>query len=340
VKQVAVPTHRTGVLRRGRGVVLLALAVSAVVSCTSSAYQATPLPTAASGASPGSTSTAPATTPPTSPTTPTCGDPLRSYTPPSAVPRASDLADYPTVRAIRSRGRLVVGVSADTLLLGARNPVSGTVEGFDIDMARLVAQAIFGDPGKVELRVITTAQRIPVLEQGSVDLVARNMTINCARWEQIAFSAEYYRSGQKVLVPRGSKATSLADLAGKRVCAPAGSTSLDKLKDFPKVVPVAAATHTGCLVRFQQGQADAITGDDTVLAGLAAQDPYAQVVGDAFTAEPYGLGMNRKAVDLARYVNAVLAEAKADGAWKKAYDRWLAAALGPAPAPPAARYGR
>jgi polar amino acid transport system substrate-binding protein len=241
---------------------------------------------------------------------------------------------------IRDRGRLVVGVSADSLLLGARNPITGVVEGFDIDMARLVAEAILGDPNRVELRVITAAERIPLLQDGSVDLVARNMTITCARWQQIAFSAEYYRSGQKVLVPLGSSATSLDDLGGQRVCAPAGSTSLDNLADFPDVVPVAAGTHTDCLVRFQSGEVDAITGDDTVLAGLAAQDPYAQVVGEAFTAEPYGLGMNAEDVDLVRFVNGVLAAAIADGRWVRSYDRWLADALGPAPAPPVPSYGR
>ena len=164
--------------------------------------------------------------------------------------------------------------------------------------------------------------------------------MTCTRWETIAFSAEYYRAGQKVLVPLGSKATSLEDLSGQRVCAPTGSTSLDKLKTFPKVKVVTAATHTGCLVKFQQGQADAITGDDTVLAGLAAQDPYAKVVGDAFTSEPYGMGANAKSVDLVRYVNAVLAQAKSDGDWKASYNRWLASALGPAPAPPTPVYGR
>jgi polar amino acid transport system substrate-binding protein len=241
---------------------------------------------------------------------------------------------------IRDRGRLVVGVSADSLLLGSRDPISGRIEGFDIDMARLVAEALFGDPNRIELRVITAAQRIPLLEDGSVDLVARNMTITCARWEQIAFSAEYYRSGQKILVPLGSSATSLADLAGARVCAPAGSTSLDKLDEFPDVEAVSATTHTDCLVKFQQGEVDAITGDDTVLAGLAAQDPYAQVVGEAFTAEPYGLGMNADAVDLVRFVNGVLARGVADGTWTRSYDRWLAGALGAAPAAPTPRYGR
>jgi ABC-type amino acid transport substrate-binding protein len=76
----------------------------------------------------------------------------------------------------------------------ARNPISGRIEGFDADLARQVAKAIFGDSDKIQRRVITTAERIPVLQDGSVDLVISAMTINCARWQQVAFSAEYYRA--------------------------------------------------------------------------------------------------------------------------------------------------
>ncbi|GAA3810060.1 glutamate ABC transporter substrate-binding protein [Cellulomonas soli] len=291
---------------------------------------------------PSPTPTAAATTAaPTAAATPAvCADPLASYAPQGPLPAPDALPAGSTMAEIRARGRLVVGVSADSLLLGARNPISGQIEGFDIDMARLVAQAILGDPDAIELKVITAAQRIPSLQDGTVDLVARNMTITCDRWTQIAFSAEYYESGQKVLVPLASTATSLDDLAGQRVCAPAGTSSLANLADHPDVVAVAATTHTDCLVQFQQGQVDAITGDDTVLAGLAAQDPYAKVVGEAFTQEPYGLGMNSDDVDLVRFVNAVLEQAKADGTWTASYDRWLADALGAAPAPPVAVYGR
>jgi polar amino acid transport system substrate-binding protein len=246
---------------------------------------------------------------------------------------------------IKQRGRLIAGVSADTLLLGSRNPLNGQIQGFDIDMLKAVSTAIFGDPNKIEYRVITTAQRIPALQtdpaKGGVDIVARAMTINCPRWKQIDFSTEYYRAGQKVLVAKGSPAKSMADLRGKRVCAPNGSTSMDKLRTFPGLIPVGSDTHTGCLVLFQQGQVDAITGDDTILAGLAAQDPYASVVSaPAFTSEPYGLGISQDHADFVRFVNGVLAQMRSDGQWKKSYDTWLKAALGPAPAPPAAVYGR
>jgi polar amino acid transport system substrate-binding protein len=322
-----VPSDRPG--RPGWLVVGVMAAVAGLAGACASPYQATPLPPRAAAAA-------------ETPAPPSTGCPVQqavaSYNPPGSVP--SDLADYRTVRRIKDRGRLVVGVSADTLLLGARNPINGRIEGFDVEMARLVARAVFGDPDRIQLRVITAAQRISALRDGDVDLVARNMTITCDRWKQIAFSAEYYRSGQKLLVKRDARQTSLDQLAGARVCAPLGSTSLEQLRRARGVLVVTAGTHTECLVKFQQGATDAITGDDTVLAGLAAQDPYAKVVGQAFTVEPYGLGMKAESVDLVRYVNAVLAQAVADGNWRAAYTRWLAGALGPAPRPPTPVYGR
>ena len=265
-----------------------------------------------------------------------CADATEATTSYAPAPGAA----APSVDAIRERGQLRVGVSADTLLMGARNPLSGEIEGFDIDMLHAVSAAIFGDPDRLQFRVITSAQRLEVLENHEVDLVARAFTMNCERWETIAFSAEYLTAGQKVLVTRDSEASGIEDLAGQRVCAPDGTTTLERLEEtYPEVEAVPAPTHTGCLVLFQQGKVDAITGDDTILAGFAAQDPYAKVVGEAFSAEPYGIGVALDQPDLARFVNGVLDQAKADGSWAAAYDRWLGA-LGPAPVPPVSVYGR
>jgi polar amino acid transport system substrate-binding protein len=324
--------------RANRGAVgsaLAALAILVTAGCSSSGvYATTQIPTPAP---PSTTTPAPSATT----TPPACGNPLASFAPvgpnpaPGAMPSGSYMAE------IQKRGRLIAGVSSDTLLLGARNPLNGQIEGFDIDMLKAVSKAIFGDPNKIEFRVITTAQRITVLTDGSVDIVARAMTINCTRWTQIDFSTEYYLAGQKVLVAKGSTAKGMEDLKGKKVCAPKGSTSMDKLKTFAGLVPVGADTHTGCLVLFQQGKVDAITGDDTILAGLAAQDPYAVVVkAPAFTKEPYGLGISQKHPDFVRFVNGVLEQMRTDGQWTAAYNTWLKGALGPAPAPPAPVYGR
>ena len=265
-----------------------------------------------------------------------CDDATTSYAPDAGV----TIAPGSTMAAIQARGSLIVGVSADTLLMGSRNPLSGQIEGFDIDVLHQVSRALFGDPDRLQFRVITSAQRLDVLKNGEVDLVARTFTMNCARWQEIAFSAEYLDAGQKVLVTRDSTATSIDDLAGQKVCAPESTTTLDRLKEnYPDITAVSAPTHTGCLVLFQEGRVDGITGDDTILAGFAEQDPYAKVVGEAFSSEPYGVGVPAQNVDMVRFVNAVLDQMKADGTWATMYDRWLNA-LGPAPVPPVSLYGR
>lgn len=277
------------------------------------------------------------TTPPGDPVE--CDDPLASYDPLEDLPGPDALPSGSTMAEIRERGALIVGVSADTLQLGSRNPFTGQIEGFDIDMLREVSSAIFGDPDRLRFRVITSGQRIEVLESGEVDLVARAFTITCERWEQIAFSAEYYHAGQKVLVAQGSDAEGLEDLGGQRVCAPAGTTTLTRLEEYPDIEAVPAPTHSQCLALFQQGQVDAITGDDTILAGFAEQDPYAVVVGEAISDEPYGIGVPAENTDMVQFVNAVLEQMIDDGTWTESYDRWLGV-LGPAPEAPTPVYGR
>lgn len=315
-----------------RAAALAALAAAAALAgCAGGNYPDTPLPSSSTATASPSTSSAPPVT---------CDNPTQSYDPLGSIPSAGSIGDA-GMRRIIDRGRLVVGVSGDSYLLGARNPISNKIEGFDIDIAKQVAKALFGDENKVTLRVISAADREPLLREGEVDMVARNMTMTCDRWTRIAFSGEYYHAGQKVLVTRDSKLRELGEMRGLRVCAPTGTTSLAKLKTYNGVTAVTAGNHTGCLVLFQQGKADAITGDDTVLAGLAAQDPYAKVTdAAAITDEPYGLAFNAEDTYFVQYVNAVLDRIKADGTWKQIYDRWLADSLGKAPKPPDAKYGR
>jgi len=323
--------------RRGAAGSAATLCVTLLMGACASggSYPDTPLPTPTRSAPPTS-----AAGPAAGATPAPCTNATASYAPLPALPKAADLPPG-RLREIRDRGQLIVGVSADSLLLGARNPLTGRIEGFDIDMSREVARAIFGDPEKVQLTVIQATDRIPVLENRSVDMVARNMTMTCDRWARVAFSSEYYHSGQKLLVAKGSPVTALSQLAGKKVCAPNGTSSMDKLRTFTGVTAVGADTHTGCLVLFQQGKVDAITGDDTVLAGLVAQDPYAYVPpGDPITSEPYGLAVNKDDRVFVQYLNTVLEQMRADGRWKAIYDRWFAAPLGPAPVPPAPVYGR
>ena len=273
------------------------------------------------------------TTPTTSP--PTCTDAegqqeeVRTYAPLDPLPPPNQMPAGSTMADIAASGQLVVGVSADTLLFGSRNPLTREIEGFDIDVLKLVARAIFGDDGddRIVYRVITYAQRLPSLEAGDVDLVAHTMTITCNRWLRIGFSSVYYNAGQKVLVKDGSGFDSVEDLvaAGARVCAPEGSTNIDEINkpEYAGIVVVPAPDISDCRVAMQQGTADATTGDDTVLAGFAAQDPSTRLVGDPFTEEPYGVGVNREQVDLVRFVNAVLEQARVDGELDAIARTWL-----------------
>lgn len=257
-----------------------------------------------------------------------CGNPTASLRPKGlATPRGSTMAE------IKKRGILRVGVDQNTFLFGFRNPTTGDLEGFDIEVAREIAKALFGDPNRVRFKAITSQQRIDVLRNGTVDIVVRTMTINCERRELIEFSSVYFVAGQRVLVTKRSGYTGLADLAGKKVCATTGSTSLSNIAAAAsQPVPVAVDNWSDCLVLLQQGQVEAISTDDTILAGMAQQDPTTHVVGPKFTSEPYGVGIPKEDTDMVRYVNAVLQKFR-KSSWQAVYDRWIEPALGPGTPP-------
>ncbi len=254
---------------------------------------------------------------------------LRPAGPPRVTPRSF-------MARIRARGYLIAGVDQNTYHFGFLNPLTGKIEGFDIDMVRAVAAAIFGNPGKVEYKAISDAQRIPDIQSGAVDIVAHTMTINCDRLQQVDFSTVYYAAGQRVLVETSSPARGIGDLGGKKVCATTGSTSIANIAAAsPHPVPVAVPYWTDCLVLLQQGQVAAISTDDSILAGLAAQDPWTQVVGPRFTDEPYGLAISKQHPDFVRFANAVLERLRGNGQWAASYAHWVGT---PVPAPPPARY--
>jgi polar amino acid transport system substrate-binding protein len=313
----------------GRPIALALIATAVSLSACASAPRSSAVPNAPAAATTSAT-TAPAAT---------CVNPTASFAPTTSTLVPGVVAAGTYMDKIHQRGHLVAGVSADTLLFGYRNPFSGQLEGFDIDMVRAVAKEIFGDPNKISFKVLTYAQRIPALESGAVDIVADVMTINCDRWTQIEFSSEYFHAGQKVLVRSDSKASGINQLNGKRVCAARGSTNIDNLKNYPKVIAVPVDDISDCMVLFQQGSVDAVTGDDTVLAGFLVQDPYAKVVGPEFTSEPYGLGIAKSHPEFVEYVNAILEQMRADGTWAQMYRTWLHP-TGAVPAPPPPLYGR
>ncbi|GAB3977770.1 glutamate ABC transporter substrate-binding protein [Plantactinospora veratri] len=263
-------------------------------------------------------------------------NPRASLRPSGALPRPRQMPSGSAMDKIVQRGRLIVGVDQNNYQFGFRDPLTGQLTGFDVDIAREIARGLFGDPGRIQFRAISSADRIKVVKDGTVDMVVRTMTMNCERWQEVNFSTEYFTAGQRVLVTRGSGVKSIDDLRGRKVCAAAGSTSIRNIA-AKGTTPVSVVNWTDCLVLLQQNQVVAVSTDDSILVGLAAQDPNTEVVGPRFSDEPYGVAISREAPELVRFVNGVLAKIRSDGTWTRLYTRWLTS-LGPAPAPPVARY--
>ena len=268
-----------------------------------------------------------------------CRDATASLRPPRTLPAAGDMPAGSFMERIRRRGRLIAGVDQNTLLFGYLRPSTGRIQGFEVDILRQIAKAIFGDPDRIALRALTTAQRLTAVNSGAVDVVADAVTITCARRRQVAFSTVYYDAVQRLLVPATSHVRGMQDLRHRRVCATAGSTTLQSIKADPaKPIAYPVEQRTDCLVALQQGKVDAISSDDAILLGFRAQDPDTRIVGPPLAPEPYGMAIARGHPDFVRFVNGVLARMRSDGSWRAIHRRWLGA-LTPTPAPPPARYG-
>ena len=284
------------------------------------------------------------TAPPPKPLPPTksCVDPhlTASLRPPATLPAPARMPAGSFMATIQRRGYLIAGVNAGNLHFGSLNPFTGQIEGFEIDLVRQVAGAIFGNPNAFQLRSLTINQRIPFVQQGNVDIAVDAITITCARKKQVDFSTVYYDAKQRVLVPVGSPVRGVQDLGGKRVCAGAGSTPLDVIaKVQPRAIEVPKPQTIDCLVALQQDRVAAISTDDSILKGFTAQDPNTRIVGlpvgGALGDVPYGMAISKSHTGFVRFVNGVLAQIRANGTWRSLYTHWLGR---PTLNPPPAQY--
>jgi polar amino acid transport system substrate-binding protein len=276
--------------------------------------------------------------PPSPPQDTGCGDPRASLRPDGDLPAPGAMPAGSTMARIVARGWLVAGVNQNAYRVGHRDPETGHLVGFEIDIVRAVAHALFGDPDRVKYAAIDASEREAALRDGRVDIVVRTMTMTCEAWRNVAFSTEYYTAHQRLLVPLGSKVTEIEDLSGRKVCAAEGSTSLSNIVRFnPDAIPVSTRDIVDCLVLLQQNQIAAVSTSDILLVALAAQDPRTTIVGRSLKDQPYGVAVAQSAPDLVRFVNGVLQRIRDDGSWTASYHRWLAG-LGPPPPPPVARY--
>ncbi|GAA5134131.1 glutamate ABC transporter substrate-binding protein [Pseudonocardia adelaidensis] len=264
---------------------------------------------------------------------PACTEVRESLRPRGPLPAPGAMPAGSTMAAIAQRGRLIAGVDQGKFLTGYRNSLTGTLEGSDIDVVHTIAKAIFGDPQRVQFVVLNIADRATALERDQVDVVVNNFTVTCERQRTVEFSAPYMPASQRLLVPLGSGIREVEDLGGRTVCTSLGSTTEVVLRDLGLQVETLPGI-PDCVLEMQRGRVAAVSSDDVILAGLAAQDPNTRVVGRALDTARYAVGMRPDEPDLVRFVNGVLEAARADGSLAASNRFWYTGRLDPVPPPP------
>jgi glutamate transport system substrate-binding protein len=237
-----------------------------------------------------------------------------------------------TMGKIQEKGEITIGVKYDVPPFGFKNPTSGEIEGFDVDLGKAFAAKLGVEPKFVEA---ISDNRIPFITDGTVDLILSTMTINAERAAEIGFTDPYFIAKGRILVPKGSDIKGIDDLAGKKVCTALGSTYEETLKtEAPKADLRLVDAYSECLELLQNGAIDAISTDDVILTGMIIQDDSLQLVGDELTVEPYGAGFKKDDTAFAEFLNGALAEYESDGGWQESYDKWLGQYTGEQQSPP------
>lgn len=233
-----------------------------------------------------------------------------------------------TLAAIKERGKLIVGVKYDTNLFGLKDPATGEVNGFDVDIAKALAKKIFGDENKLELKSVVSKTRIPMLQQGDIDAIIATMTITSERSKQVLFTDPYFDAGQSLLVKKGSPIKSIKDIkSGVRVVSVKGSTSAKRIHDMtPNATLLQFDNYQNAFMALKSGKGDVLTTDNVILMGMSKEDPNYVVVGGNFSDEPYGIAVRKGDVEFADYINKFLKEIKNDGTYDAIYKKWLGSA--------------
>ncbi len=252
-----------------------------------------------------------------------CGGDDDTATPAAPVEEAPEFEAGTKMAAIVEAGKLRVGTKFDQPLFGLKN-LEGEPEGFDVEVAKIIAAKLGLSPDDIEFTETVSANREPFLQQDQVDMVVATYTINDKRDMVIDFAGPYFLAGQDILVKKGNPdgINGEADLAGKTVCSVAGSTPAGYVEEnIPDAELVLVDAYTKCRDALQNGQIQAVTTDNVILSGYvsAAPDDF-ELVGEPFTEEPYGIGVPEGQEEWCEFINETLAEAAEDGSLQKAFD--------------------
>jgi len=233
-------------------------------------------------------------------------------------------------------GNLIVGIKYDQPGLGLRNP-DGTFSGFDVEVAKYVAGQLGVSEENIEFKEAPSAQRETLIQNGEVDYVVATYSITDTRKEKVGFAGPYFVAGQSLLVTdANTDITGPASLEGKRLCSVSGSTPAQNIADeYPGVQLQNYDTYSACVEGLRNGAIDAVTTDDIILAGYAAQYPgELKVVGEPFTTENYGIGLAKDDTEGRNQINDAIEEMISSGAWEQAFNDTVGASGYTLPAAP------
>jgi glutamate transport system substrate-binding protein len=257
----------------------------------------------------------------------------------SPVAQNVQVPGSPTFAAMQQRGRIVIGVKNDQPGLGIQDPTSGQYTGFDIEIGRMIAAGLGFAPEQIDYKVVPSAAREDAIARGDVDMYVGTYTISDSRKQRVSFAGPYYVAGQDLLIQADDDSIKGPDdLAGKKVCAASGSTPIKNIRtNYPTAQPVEFDTYTQCVDQLVDGAIDAVSTDDAILAGFAAEPRYdgkLKVVGKTFSKEPYGIGLKKGDNDFRAFLNDTLETSFDDGTWATAFKDTLGKSGVDTPEPP------
>jgi len=260
----------------------------------------------------------------------------------SAAPTVAEEVSFPegsTMAELNEAGALSVGTKFDQPGFGLLNPTTDKPEGFDVEIAYLVAAALGIPEDGVTFTESVSANREPFIQNGSVDIVVATYTINDERKQLVSFAGPYYVAGQDIMVAAGNPEgiTGPDDLAGKTVCSVEGSTPAENIRtNYPEVNLITTDVYSKCADQLKNGEVVAVTTDNVILTAFVATDAESfELVGAPFTEEPYGIGLALDDDDFRDFINDVLEDSYESGAWEEAYAATVGDITGTeAPEPP------
>ncbi|MEU6644144.1 glutamate ABC transporter substrate-binding protein [Saccharomonospora sp. NPDC046836] len=242
------------------------------------------------------------------------------------------------VQRAQDAGSLKIGIKIDQPGIGLQTP-DGGYEGFDVDVAKYIAKELGVEEGNIEFVETPSAQRENAIERGDVDFIVASYSITDERKEKVDFAGPYFLAHQDLLVRADDNSiTDAESLNGKKLCSVRGSTSAQNVKDdFAQDADLQEyAGYSECLTGLENGAVDALTTDDTILAGYAAQNAGKfKLVGAKLSDENYGVGLRKGDTEGRTAINDAIKKMQDDGSWEAAAETWFGPAGYEVPQPPA-----